>query len=59
MIKTKFDYSFVDESDFCSSVQPRVVECEPAQPLGVDLGHDLEAFDDAAHVLVLQHGVLA
>ncbi len=49
----------MNECDFFPSVQSCVVEREPAQPLGVDLGHDLQALYHAAHVLVLQHGVLA
>jgi len=52
-------YRFVNKSDFASSVKPRVVEGEPAQPLRVRLRHNLQALHDPLHVLMLQHRIFA
>ena len=52
-------YRFMNERDFASSVEPRVVEGEPAQPLSVRLRHNLQALNDPLHVLVLQHRIFA
>ena len=47
------------EGDLLPVVGLGVLEGVAAQPLRARLRHDLERLDDAGHVLVLQHGVLA
>ena len=47
-------YGFVDERDLLPAVLSSLVEGESAKSFRVPLGHDLQAFDNALHVFVLQ-----